>query len=469
MFQSAGNLRTRHCVPLIGWALACCFSLPARGGTSWDVKFFPFNGANGAVPLGALIIDPRGDLWGTTTNGGANNLGCVFRFDPVSDEITAIASFNGANGGHPQGRLLMDREGNLFGTTISGGQSGMGTLFRITAKTHELVTLASFDGGNGRDPSAGLVFGQDGNLYGTSRRGGPGNGGTVFKFDVSTGVLTVVASFNGTTGRDPTGDLLIDAQGNFYGTTAFGGAHDLGTIFRVDAETMALTSLASFSGADGRYPMAGLVADGALNLYGTTWGGGPGGYGTIFRFSSATQSLTTLASFRRYHLGRYPRCTLLPGRKGVLFGTNTDGGSNGQGCAFVFDSETGEVTRLAKLYGLGSGGDPFAGLISDGNGRFYGTASINGAYDKGAVFRIDVGCVGRESLSAVCKGDRVIARNKNGRPGTSYELCMDGVKCIQQEADRNGRIRYVFKPAAAGRHLVSNTNCDLDAVVDCPE
>jgi uncharacterized repeat protein (TIGR03803 family) len=207
--------------------------------------------------------------------------------------LTSLHSFQVfTNGAGPTGGLVQGSDGNFYGTTSGGGtNNNAGTVFKISA-TGALTTLYSFTGGkDGGSPQAGLVQGSDGNLYGTTYGGGDPNGGngngTVFKIS-ATGALTTLYSFpGGKDGRDPRAGLVQGSDGNFYGTTVGGGTNLAGTVFKISA-TGALTTLYVFTGGkDGAYPSAGLglVQGSDGNFYGTTYGGGIGGGGTVFRLS----------------------------------------------------------------------------------------------------------------------------------------------------------------------------------------
>lgn len=270
-------------------------------------KLASFNNAsvNGKNPYGTLIADASGNLYGTTNEGGASGLGTVFKIVGGATEtpgaLVTLATFNGSsNGRNPQGMLTIDDAGNIYGTTDRGGTDDLGTVFKIaggaTASPGTLTTLAMFSGTNGSRPiSGGIVIDDEGNLYGTTREGGGSDFGTVYKIDggaTSTpGSLTTVVTFDGTNGRQPQSALITDAAGNLYGTTVRGGANDAGTIFKIAASTdttpAALTTLVSLTTASGSNPYGTLISDSAGNLYGTALNGGSSNFGTIFRVSES--------------------------------------------------------------------------------------------------------------------------------------------------------------------------------------
>ena len=182
------------------------------------------------------MLDSKGNLYGTTQDGGADHFGTVFKITPSGAE-TVFHSFpaNSMDGAVPEAGLVMDSSGNLYGTTSSGGAHSVGTVFEVTSAGPETV-LYSFTGGlDGGIPYGGLVLDSEGNLYGTTRSGGAYHGGTVFEL-TPTGAETVWHSFgHGTDGKFPYAGLVRDSNGNLYGTTMDGGTSGLGTVFQISA------------------------------------------------------------------------------------------------------------------------------------------------------------------------------------------------------------------------------------------
>ncbi len=202
--------------------------------------------------------------------------------------LTTLHSFGGGDGAYPYAGLVQASDRNFYGTTRDGGASGncidkCGTVFKITPNG-TLTTLHSFGGGDGAYPEAGLVQASDGNFYGTTEFGGVNNYGTVFKITPN-GTLTTLHSFGGGDGAYPEAGLVQASDGNFYGTTTRGGANYYGTVFRITPDGT-LTTLHNFGYGDGAYPYAGLVQASDGNFYGTTLNGGAYGDGTVFRLMS---------------------------------------------------------------------------------------------------------------------------------------------------------------------------------------
>lgn len=352
-----------------------------------------FDYTNGSHPAGGLYADPFGNLYGTASSGGVNNNGTLFKLDK-GGALTTVVTFTGSNGSIPSGGLIADAAGNLYGTTYQGGDlsrnfgSGDGTVFKLD-KSGMLTTLATFTGTNGTGPTGALIADSAGNFYGTTGFGGASNNGTIFKLDTS-GSITTLASFTGNV--DPNGGLTADAAGNLYGTTQFGGANDKGTVFKLDTGGV-LTTLVSFNGTNGAYSGSGLIADAAGNFYGTTATGGAKDVGTVFKVDVSGR-LTTLASFTGNTDsgdGGIGYSSLLIDATGNLYGTGGGGGGFGSirqyyGKVFKLDTN-GAITTLAGFNGA-NGSLPSSGLIADASGNLYGTTSSGGMHGSGTVFEI---------------------------------------------------------------------------------
>ena len=324
--------------------------------TGQETVIYSFSeaGGDGTGPTAGLIQDPQGNLYGTTEYGGFNGAGTVFRVTPTGQE-TVIYSFSeaGGDGTRPTAGLIQDPQGNLYGTTDYGGFNGAGTVFRVTPTGQETV-IYSFagTGGDGAYPATGLIRDTQGNLYGTTLSGGRLYQGTVFKL-TPTGQETVLYSFAaGGDGADPTAGLIQDTQGNLYGTTSNGGTSNscyggCGTVFKL-TPTGQETVLYSFTGAggDGAYPGASLVQDAQGNLYGTTQAGGSGG-GTLFKVTATGQETVLFSWVLGY--GKSPEAALLLDAQENLYGTTIYGGNPACGCGTVFKLALAMPTGGARI------------------------------------------------------------------------------------------------------------------------
>ncbi len=250
----------------------------------------------------------------------------------------------------------------------------LASAFLVEAQT--LQTLCSFSSTNGAYPYAGLTLGSDGNFYGTTGYGGSSNAGTVFKLTTN-GTLTTLICFNSTNGANPPGALTLGNDANFYGTTAGGGSSAGGTVFQVTTNG-ALTTLVFFTG-NGTSPNA-LTLGNDGNFYGTTYLGGIQ-FGTVFRVTT-NGTLTTLVSFNSTN-GAWPEAALTLGSDGNFYGTTCWGGSSNEGTVFMVTTNGG-LTTLVSFSGP-NGAYPYSGLTLGNDGNFYGTTEDGGGSSIGGV------------------------------------------------------------------------------------
>ncbi len=311
--------------------------------------------------------------------------------------FTSLASFGGNNGAKPYAALIQ-YNGNLYGTTNSGGANGQGEVFEITP-SGTLSVIYSFCAQpgctDGAGPDDSLLVGSDGNFYGTTVNGGGNAGcgvntgcGTVFQLTPA-GVLTTLYAFcaqaSCADGWGPYSALVQGTDGNFYGTTANGGTGPCGggcgTVFRL-TPTGVLSTLHNFVATDGEFPYGGLVQASNGIFYGTTNSGG-GGVGTIYSITS-TGTQATLVNFNTSD-GAYPSTAMIQGTDGNLYGVTTGGGAGSLGT--VFKMTPGGV--LTSLYSfISSSASPTGVLVEGTDGNFYGTTVLGGANGDGSVFEI---------------------------------------------------------------------------------
>ena len=359
------------------------------GSTETVLYSFGASENDGFDPVAGLIQDSSGNLYGTTFSGGANGNGdgTVFKLEPPAEQGGAwteviLYNFctkkNCVDGANPASTLIQDSAGNFYGTTTAGGSRNDGVIFELTPAGKETV-LYSFKGaGDGISPEAGVIRDASGNLYGTTVAGGASSGGTIFKLapPVAKGkpwTETVLYSFCAdgggmcTDGGYPGAGLIEDSGGNFYGTASLGGAYNYGAVFELNAAgtESILYSFCSAQNADctdGAYPSAALIEDAGGNLYGTTTGGGGGNpecnvsglltCGTAFELSPPAQqggawTETVLYSFCSASAscsdGESPAGNLIQDTTGNLYSTTSLGGANGVnsgGTVFKISSST---------------------------------------------------------------------------------------------------------------------------------
>ena len=349
----------------------------------------------GNNPKSQLVTGADGQFYGTMQLGGASNQGVVFKVTSAG-VMTPLATFYGANGAQPWAGLVLASDGNFYGSTSLGGANNLGTIFKMTP-TGVLTTLVHLSSTTGTTPKAPLLQAADGNLYGTTSAGGSSSSGTIFKMTPS-GVLTVLVNLTGTSstayGSSCQAGLIQASDSNLYGVTSTGGSSSSGTIFKVTTGGT-FTSLASFTGSTGTVlgsaPLAALVqaSDGAL--YGTTSVGGTGGFGTVFKITTAGV-FTNLLSFTNTtgsFLGNSPQAALVQwATDGNLYGTTNTGGTNSVGTIFKVTT-AGVMTTLRSLSSTTDGSNPYGRLMLASDAKFYGLATNGGTLSKGTVFSID--------------------------------------------------------------------------------
>jgi len=387
---------------------------------------------DGANPMASLISDPAGNLYGTAYYGGNSNCirgcGTVFELTRADgkwkQKVLHHFENNGKDGYYPAASLIFDAAGNLYGTTSQGGAYQVGTVFELVpdkdGKWNEKI-LHSFisTSADGWEPEAPVVFDAAGNLYGTTNFGGAYQDyGTVFKLTPGanghwTEKVLHNFDFNGTDGYNPLAGLVLDSSGNLYGTTDTGGTTTNGAVFEVtpgkDGSWTEKVLYNFTGGSDGSLSNSGLVRDSAGSLYSTTVAGGDphctygGGCGTVFKLTPDAKgkwTFTTIHMFQEKD-GAFPGGGLIFDGDGNLYGVTNQGGAyksggcENLGCGTVFkltpavsDGKwTEKVLHSFNDNGV-DGWEPDGGLIIDAAGNLYGTTYSGGAYGYGAVFEI---------------------------------------------------------------------------------
>jgi uncharacterized repeat protein (TIGR03803 family) len=294
-------------------------------------------GSGGNTPMAGVIRDPQGNLYGTTAWGGAYgfSFGTVFEIEATGSETTLHSFGNGSDGWRSNAALIRDTAGNLYGTTAYGGANGQGSVFEITAAGQESVLYSFAGGSDGAGPNAALARDSAGNLYGTTLVGGnevacSDGCGTVFKVTPG-GEETVLYRFAGGTDGSILYSGVLFVGGKLYGTVGTGGAFNAGKVYELNSKGEE-TVLYSFGGVpgDGSYPDAVLFRDSLGDFYGTAQYGGTYGFGAVFKLSATGQE-SVLYSFTGGTDGAYPVGGVIRDSKGNLYGVTQEGGTGNNG------------------------------------------------------------------------------------------------------------------------------------------
>jgi uncharacterized repeat protein (TIGR03803 family) len=340
-------------------------------------------GPDGGTPYSTLTLDSAGNLYGTTFSGGAMGVGTVFELSPTSDgwTETVIFSFDELDGEGPYGGVIFDAEGNLYGTTAFGGAYGKGEVFKLK-RTSEggwiEDNILNFRGSDGQTPQGNIVFDKAGNLYGTTFYGGKYGNGVVWEVSpIGQGQWfpKTLHSFGSASddGANPYAGVTLDAAGNLYGTTWIGGANNSGVVFELRPKSTGPwyeQILYSFTGAGS---VGGLIFDKKGNLYGTTFDD------LVFELTPASDhqwTETTLAT-----VASSPESTLAFDSTGNLYGTTLNGGNSLMGSVFELSPEEGGTWSQSQLHAFTGGSDGSradVGVTVDSKGNLYGTTYAGG-------------------------------------------------------------------------------------------
>jgi uncharacterized repeat protein (TIGR03803 family) len=393
--------------------LLAMFVLVATGawaGTETVLWNFGSTSVDGALPsFNDLATDGAGNFYGATNRGGTYGFGAVFKLSPngqggYNESILYEFSGNG-DGSYPSGGLVFDKQGNLYGTTQFGGSDGCdqgcAIVFELSPNGSSWTETIIYDfGATGSAPvSSGVVFDSQGNLYGTTVVGGAYGYGTVFELSPTGGAWTetIIHSFDSVDGASPLSPVIIDAAGNLFGTTAFGGAHGWGTVFELSRTAAGWQQkvLHSFGGthADGIIPDGvKLISDQSGNIYGTTYLTQSAGTGTVWElvYSPATKnySYEILHTFHLPEDGSLAYGGVTIDRLGNLYGVAAEGGAHACGIVYrLTKSGSGWSYGIDYSFAGGTDGAFPTGNLLIVNQHIYGMAD-GGAYGSGVVFEV---------------------------------------------------------------------------------
>jgi uncharacterized repeat protein (TIGR03803 family) len=374
-------------------------SEPAQSQSYKVIHNFTAKSKDGASPYAGPIFDAEGNLLGTTYLGGGFGGGAVYKLAPNGSSWTYSTLYslkNVPDGSGPAfGSLALGADHALFGTTEGGGF--FGTAFMVCAcATREAVVHSFGMGTDGAEPIGGLAFDSVGNFYGTTLLGGDSGNGTVFEGKRSQQGWTesVIYSFmEGSDAVNPVSGVSVDAQGNLYGTAPAGGVNEVGAVYKLSRSGSKWTEtvLYNFQGQDdGQNPVGGVILDKDGNLYGTTFDGGTNGGGTVYQLSPSNGdwNFTVLYGFTGGYGGPYNKLTF--DAEGNLYGVTNSDGANGLGAVFKLapGSDGWTLTDLHDFAGGNDGSLPYGSVAVDASGNIFGTAAVGGTDNQGLVFEI---------------------------------------------------------------------------------
>jgi uncharacterized repeat protein (TIGR03803 family) len=385
------------------------FSLASATAATTDV-IFSFDEDEGAYPDSDLETDSFGNIYGTTVLGGDFGGGTVFRLSstPNGWVHTILYSFTGgADGGEPYKGVTLDREGNLYGTAVTGGsgscEGGCGVAYKLTKSggTWTQRVIHAFTGGNdGSGPGARLTVDREGNVYGMTPIGGAYGLGTIYKIHQGPRggwTFKVIHAFTGgADGGSGSAGRMILRNGLLYGAATTGGTYGSGVVFELTPRAVGrwdFRTIYSFRGQpDGSFPYGALLFDGSGNVYGTTYYGGTNNIGAVYKLSRrpvGEWNESVIYSFQDVPDGNSSISNLVFDGAGNLYGTTSEGGL-GRGTIFKLSPVGGgqwTETVVHRFQGPPDGAFPYNGLVVDRFGNFYGATVHGGDDDDGSVYQ----------------------------------------------------------------------------------
>lgn len=376
---------------------------------------------DGAYPQAALTRHTNGLYYGSTIGGGHFGKGVIYSFNPANEEYSVAHRFGAAAGQYMNGGFLAGKDGRLYGLMNGGGTGSAGQLFSFDPATGVVQALYNFEQATGANPDGSLLAGDDGKYYGTASGGGNGHG-ALFSYNPATGMYAPLFLFDGAAGSVPMDGFAKGADGKLYGVTQRGGAADMGVLYAFDPVTGVYAKLFHFSGADGEYPLKGVVAGKDGKLYGTTPTGGAHGQGVLYCYNPESGTYTVLFHFDEAQ-GANPNSRLSAGSDGHLYGTTRRGGTGNQGVVFAFKPQTGTYAMLKSFGGSGSG-QPSGGSLSEYCAQpqtFYRDRDGDGFGNEGQSIQACSTPVGYTSAGNDCNDS-----NATIKPGGA-EICGNGV------------------------------------------
>ncbi len=347
--------------------------------------------SKGKAPVGKLIEASDGRLYGIARQGGMHSFGLLYVYDPGTNVFAVLKHFNGAgNGAEPNNGPIQADNGKLYGMTRLGGTSDLGVVYEYDIASNVITKKHDFDGtATGSWPENQFFQASDGMLYAMTTAGGNSDNGTIIQYDINTGVLTKKMNFNGTYGRFPTGRFIEYSDGMMYAMTPYGGLEDKGVLFKFDPVSASYTKLHEFYAEYGEVTYGSLTLGPEGKLFGVTWEGGLFNKGVLFDYTPSSGLYAKRIDFMYTSDGGTPHCSLIEASDGMVYGTTYGGGENGAGTIFRIDPTNRLFEKLFDFETINLGGGCLDGLTEASNGLLYGFATRGGANSDGVLFAFD--------------------------------------------------------------------------------
>jgi len=348
-------------------------------------KKVDFNTPTGEAPMGVLALASNGKLYGMTSQGGANSMGVIYEYDPANNVYSKKIDFTSAGGHSPQGNsLYLHTNGKFYGMTTFGGASNYGVLFEYDPATNVYTKKIDFTNNpNGASPYGGLMITTSGKVFGLTVNGGTNGQGILFEYVPSTNTLTKKIDFNAANGSFPYSTLVEASNNRLYGVTPVNGS-----IYEYNPATNVLTKKFDFSTpSNGQFAYGTLAKGSNGKLYGMTNAGGSQS-GVLYEYDVSTNTFTKKHDFVR-ESGYGPYGSLLLASNGIFYGVTYDGGAAGQGVIFEYNAVTNAYAKKIDFNTYPLGSYPYGGLMRASNTKLYGMTITGGVNDKGVIFEMD--------------------------------------------------------------------------------
>lgn len=347
------------------------------------------NASNGRNPQGSLQKHSNGKFYGLTNRGGQTNFGVIFEFDTFNNVVTKKLDLNvKQNGGYPLSNLSnFSKNNDLFGTTSSGGSNYAGSIFKINIEQQQYIKLYDFNAiTDGANPQCRMIEAPNKKLYGLNLNGGSQNNGTLYEFNPKDSIFSKKIDFQGTTnGKNPHAALTVFNDSLLYGMTSLGGINDYGVIFKYNINQNTLIKVYDFDDTfSGSNPLSQLLLASDNQLYGTTFSGGQYQLGVFFKFNPSTNVFEKLIDFNGFNNGSYPQSSLVE-IDNKIYGTTRFGGRNNDGILYVYDLNSSSLTVL-NHFEDSIGLQPVGELLNINNQILSGTCFLGGENNAGSIF-----------------------------------------------------------------------------------